>query len=186
MSTRPLEQTIAMTREVLNAVPADQLQAPTPCESWDVAALINHLIGAQTFFTAGLKGQPPSDAADFAAGDFVAAFDTAAAECVEAFQADGVMERMVTMPFGEMPGAAVMGLALTDTFQHAWDLAKATGQNTDLAPELAAQLLAQSKQMIQPGFRGADGAAPFGAEQSCVDGACAADQLAAFLGRTVD
>ena len=29
-----------------------------------------------------------------------------------------------------------------DTFQHGWDLAKATGQDTDLDPELAAGLLA--------------------------------------------
>ncbi|MFT4865258.1 MAG: hypothetical protein ACI8RE_001446, partial [Ilumatobacter sp.] len=66
-----------------------------------------------------------------------------------------------------------------------WDLAKATGQSTDLAPELAAQLLEASRQMIQPGFRGEDGAAPFGVEQEYPEGACNADQLAAFLGRTV-
>ena len=69
---------------------------------------------------------------------------------------------MVKMPFGEMPGRAVLGLAMTDNFTHGWDLAQATGQSTDLAPELAAQLLESSRQMIQPAFRGEDGAAPFG------------------------
>ena len=95
------------------------------------------------------------------------------------------MERTITLAFGDMPGAAVMGLATTDTFQHGWDLAKATGQSTDLAPELASALLAQSKAAISPAFRGPEGAAPFGSEQSAPDGATAADQLAAFLGRTV-
>ena len=67
------------------------------------------------------------------------------------------MERMITLAFGEMPGAAVMGLATTDTFQHGWDLAKATGQSTDLAPELATALLAQSKAAISHAFRGPEG-----------------------------
>jgi uncharacterized protein (TIGR03086 family) len=175
-----------VSRGVLAAVSADQLQNPTPCASWDVSALINHVVGAQKFFTAGLQGQPPSaDQVDYASGDFLAAYDEASAECLASFQEEGALDKIVNMPFGQMPGRAVLGLALTDTFQHAWDLAKATGQSSDLDPELASTLLAQSKQSIQDGFRGPDGAAPFGAEQSAPDGACPADQLAAFLGRTV-
>jgi len=184
MSTQPLEQAIAVTRGVLANVTPAQLGDPTPCESWDVAALINHIVGAHHFFLAGLSGKPPAASADYAAGDFVAAYDEVSAGVLAAFGADGVMERMITMPFGEMPGAAVLGLAMTDTFQHGWDLAKATGQSTDLAPELAAALLDRAKAMISPAFRGPEGA-PFGAEQVAPDGASAADQLAAFLGRSV-
>lgn len=184
MSTRPLEAAIASTRGVLAGVSADQMNEPTPCESWDVSSLINHIVGAQHFFIAGLKGTPPAESPDFASSDFVAAYDAASAEMVALFQADGVMEQIFKLPFGEMPGAGFMGLAMTDTFQHGWDLAKATGQSTDLAPELAAALLDQSKQAIQDSFRGPEGA-PFGVEQPCPDGATKADELAAFLGRTV-
>jgi uncharacterized protein (TIGR03086 family) len=94
------------------------------------------------------------------------------------------MEKTLTLPFGQMPGSAFVGLATTDTFAHGWDLAKATGQNTDLAPELAGQLLVGARQAIQPAFRSEDGAV-FGLEQTAPAGACNADQLAAFLGRTV-
>lgn len=184
MSTQPYEAAIASTREVLAGVSADQMQNSTPCASWDVAALINHIVGGQHFFLAGLKGTPPSEAPDFSAGDFVAAFDDAAAACLAGFQEDGVMEKMHTLPFGEMPGSAFMGLAATDTFQHGWDLAKATGQSTDLSPELAGGILAQSKQSIQEGFRGPEGA-PFATEKPCPEGGSNADQLAAFLGRDV-
>ena len=185
MSTQPLEQTIAATRSVLVNVTPDQLGQPTPCASWDVAALINHIVGGQHFFAAGLQGEPPSgEEADFAAGDFVAAFDEASSACLAGFQAEGVMEKTYTLPFGEMPGAAFMGLATTDTFQHAWDLAKATGQSTDIAPELAGAILAQSQRSIQESFRGPEGA-PFGPEQAAPAEAAPADQLAAFLGRTV-
>jgi uncharacterized protein (TIGR03086 family) len=185
MATEPLEQAIESTRTVLTGVSKDQLGDATPCALWKVSDLINHIVGAQSFFEAGAKGDPPAEGdADFAAGDFVAAFDDASRRSVAAFSADGVMEKMLTLPFGQMPGAAFMGLAATDTFTHGWDLAKATGQSTDLAPDLAAELLGGSRMAIQPSFRNPEGN-PFGPEQSAPAGACTADQLAAFLGRTV-
>jgi len=185
MSTQPYQQAIASTRSVLTGVKADQMGAATPCASWTVAELINHIVGAQHFFIAGMQGTPPVGAdSDYSSGDYVAAFDEICKENVAAFSADGVLEKMISMPFGDMPGAAVMGLATTDTFQHGWDLAQATGQPTDLAPELAAGLLERSRKMIQDGFRGPEGA-PFGAEQSAPEGASNADRLAAFLGRAV-
>jgi uncharacterized protein (TIGR03086 family) len=186
MSTQPLKMANASTRSVLANITADQLQNTSPCASWDVAGIINHIIAGQGFFVAGLTGQPASrEEVDHSAGDFLTAYDAATQAAVDCFEADGALDGMVKMPFGEMPGRAVLSLAMTDTFTHGWDIAKATGQSTDLAPELAAQLLESSRKMIQTALRGADGSAPFGAEQECPDGACNADQLAAFLGRTV-
>jgi uncharacterized protein (TIGR03086 family) len=83
-----------------------------------------------------------------------------------------------------MPAPALLGLMTTDTLTHAWDLAKATGQDTNLAPELASQLLEQSRQSILPAFRSEEGNI-FGLEQDAPADASPADQLAAFLGRTV-
>ncbi len=185
MSTQPLQAAVAISREVLANVKADQLTDATPCANWDVKGLINHIVGAQMFFESGISGGAPSGIeTDFAAGDYLGAYDAESAKCIAAFSGDGVMEKMFTLPFGQMPGAAFMGLAMTDTFQHAWDLAKATGQDTNLAPQLAEQLLAGARQSIQPGFRSDDGAV-FGPEQQAPEGASAADQLAAFLGRSV-
>ena len=183
MSTDTFEQAVTTARGVLANVSQDQLHNSTPCESWDVSELINHMVGGNAFFQAGMNGTPPPGPVDFAAGDFVTAYDAATAGTIEAFGAEGALGRMVQMPFGEMPGAAVMGLATTDTFQHAWDLAKATGQDANLAPELAEALLSQAKQSIPDTFRGPEGA-PFGAQQECGEGASNADKLAAFLGRT--
>jgi uncharacterized protein (TIGR03086 family) len=186
MSIQPLEQAVATARSVLANVDRDDLGRRSPCASWDVAELVNHLIGAQHYFAVAARGESPAgEAPDFAAGDVVAAFDEVTAQTLKEFSEEGFAERTLQMPFGAMPGAAVAGLAATDLFTHAWDVAKATGQSTDLAPELAEQLLASSRMMIQPAFRGADGAAPFGPEQTAPEGATAADRLAAFLGRTV-
>jgi uncharacterized protein (TIGR03086 family) len=185
MSTQPLEQAVSVARSILENVSADQLSAATPCASWDVSELINHMVGGQAFFTACVNGETPSgDSPDFTSGDFRAAFDEQSAACVAAFGAEGALAKMVTAPFGQMPGGAFMGLAITDTFQHAWDLAKATGQDTNLAPELATGLVAQAKANISENFRGPEGA-PFAAEQTAGDDASPADQLAAFLGRAV-
>jgi uncharacterized protein (TIGR03086 family) len=183
MTTELLEQAIASTRGVLTGVSKEQLGADTPCAAWKVSDLINHIVGGQYFFEAGAKGAPPAGGdTDFSAADFVSAFDDAAAQCLAAFRADGVMEKMLTLPFGQMPGSAFVGLAATDTFAHGWDLAKATGQNTDLAPELATTLLAGAKMSISPAFRSSEGTV-FGPEQEAPAGASRADELAAFLGR---
>lgn len=185
MATEALEQAIASTREVLVGVSKDQLGADTPCAQWKVSDLINHIVGGQSFFEVGVTGAPPAAGeTNYSATDFVAAFDEASQRCVAAFSADGVMQKMLTLPFGQMPGAAFVGLAATDTFTHGWDLAKATGQNTDLAPALAAALHEGAKQSISPAFRSAEGSV-FGLEQSAPAGASNADQLAAFLGRAV-
>ena len=185
MSTEPLEKAIASTRAVLANVSPDQLGDQTPCASWKVSELINHIVGGQQFFESAVEGRPPAGGdTDFSSGDFVAVFDESARRCVAAFQGEGVMGKTISLPFGDMPGAAFVGLASTDTFVHGWDLAKATGQSTDLDSDLAAALLAQSRQSISDAFRSPEGAV-FGLEQTAPDGATNADQLAAFLGRTV-
>jgi uncharacterized protein (TIGR03086 family) len=186
MSVEPLQQAIQSTRSILAEVDPKDLDRSTPCQSWKVSDLINHIVGAQRFFTDGVNGAPLSpDETDYAAGDFVGEFDRGSAAAVAAFSQDGAMERMLHLPFGEMPGAVFFGLACTDTLVHGWDLAKATGQPTDIEPELAAALLAQVRPALPDAFRGQDGVAPFGPEQPAPDGASNADRLAAFLGRRV-
>jgi uncharacterized protein (TIGR03086 family) len=184
MSTQPLEQAIASTRTVLAGVQKEQLGGETPCASWKVSQLIDHVVGAQFFFTAALSGDPlDGEPREFAGGDFVGDFAQASEACIAAFGADGAMDRIVHLPFGDMPGSAFVGLAATDTFVHGWDLARATGQPTDLDSELAARLLEGSRLFIRPEFRGEDGTRPFGAEQPAPPNATNADALAAFLGR---
>ena len=185
MATEVLEQAIASTRKVLTGVSKEQLGDDTPCAAWKVSDLVNHIVGGQYFFEAGCKGAPPAGGdSDFSSTDFVSAFDEGAKRSVAAFNEDGVMGKMLTLPFGQLPGAAFVSIAATDTFVHGWDLAKATGQSTDLSPELAGQLLEGAKQFIQPAFRSPEGN-PFGPEETAPAGASNADKLAAFLGRKV-
>ena len=159
------------------------LDAPTPCASWTVRDLVNHIVGgAHWFGTTAESGDGTANPGDqdWTAGDIVAAFDAASSRAVAAFGAPGAQEMIMKLPFGEFPGAAFMGLATSDTFTHGWDLAKATGQSTDLDPELAEGLLANGQ--IPDEFRG-DEPMPFGLKQEAPAGATAADRYAAYLGR---
>ena len=183
MTTETLERAIGVAKGVLAGVRPDQLDDTTPCASWKVRDLVNHIVGGSYFFAASVEGsEVPAEAPDFAGGDFLAAYEEGTKMAVAAFGAPGAMERELTLPFGQMPASAFIGLATTDTFTHAWDLAKATGQSTDLDPELAEQLLAGAKLFISDSFRG-DEPMPFGPKQEAPPGATAADELAAFLGR---
>ena len=144
MSADMLAQAFASTAGVLAGVDAQQLDAATPCASWQVRELVNHIVGGTTYFAVAAEtGQAPAPAeTDFCEGDFVSEFNKGAARAVKAFEADGVMDKMMKLPFGELPGGVFINIAAIDTFTHGWDLAKATGQSTDLDPGLATQLLA--------------------------------------------
>ncbi|HUZ09127.1 MAG TPA: TIGR03086 family metal-binding protein [Acidimicrobiales bacterium] len=164
---------------VLAGVRPEQLGVSSPCAGWDAKAVIDHVLGGNQRVQ-----QFAGREADALPDDLVAAHAVSAQGAQETFGAPDGMTRTFELPFGSLPGAAFIGLRTTDVFTHAWDLAKATGQSTDLDPELAGVLLEAARQRISAEFRG-EGRA-FGEEQTCPDGRCAADQLAAFLGRAVD
>jgi len=187
VSADTLEQAFASTGSVLANVKADQLDNPTPCASWKVRDLINHIVGATTFFAVIAEtGQAPGGGTappDLSAGDFNATFSEGARRAVAAFRSDGVMDKILTLPFGQLPGSVFVNIAATDTFTHGWDLARATNQAVELDPALATQLLEGAKMALPDAMRGSDGQAPFGRRVEISESAPPADQLAAFLGR---
>jgi uncharacterized protein (TIGR03086 family) len=99
---------------------------------------------------------------------------------VEAFRQPGVLERVVSVPFGSVPGAVALHLRITEVLVHGWDLARATGQPATFPENLAEQELAFSRGKLGdiPGDRH-----PFAPSQPVPAGAAAIDRLAACLGR---
>jgi uncharacterized protein (TIGR03086 family) len=188
VSTEALEKSFAVARQALAGVTPDQLDQPTPCASWTVRDLVNHVVGGSYWFAASMDaGKSPDDEGetDLSEGDIVARYDEGTRQAVAAFGAPGAMEKPVQLPFGQFPGEAFMGLATTDHLVHAWDLARATGQSLDVDEDHAAAVLAGAQASIPDAFRGPDGQAPFGPATPCDASAPAADRLAAFLGREV-
>jgi uncharacterized protein (TIGR03086 family) len=165
---------------LLANVNLDQLGGPTPCSEWTVDDLIEHVIGGNE--QVGPWGGSP-DAPAIRPVDLMDALRASAAAAREVFAAPDGMTTMFTLPFGELPGQIFIGLRTTDVLTHAWDLAAATGQSTDLDPELATEQLAAVRAFVGPQFRGPG--KPFHPEEPCSQQRAPADQLAAFLGRKV-
>ncbi|HLX49880.1 MAG TPA: TIGR03086 family metal-binding protein [Streptosporangiaceae bacterium] len=186
MSADILERACNSTAAVLDLARGADLDQPTPCLSWNVRDVINHVIGsAATFARIAETGSYPAGDTehDCTAGDFSAAFRRQAQRVVAAFSAPDAMSKGMQLPFGEVPGAICVWIAAADIFTHGWDLAKALGQSTDLDPGLAGQLLARLQSLLPDAMRGPDGEAAFGPIVEVADSAPAADRLAAFEGR---
>jgi uncharacterized protein (TIGR03086 family) len=165
------------------AVKPDQLGGPTPCTQWTVRDLMNHIVGGNLFFISLATGGPMSDrGGDHVGDDPGAALRATLTQLRSIFTEPGFAERPVTTPFGPGTGAVLVEMRTNEFVVHSWDLAKATGQSTDLDPELAEWSLRSFQNAPMLAQARGDGG-PFGAEQPApVDGSVA-DRLAAFVGR---
>lgn len=165
---RALEQMTAL----IAGTSADQLSLPTPCSDWDVAALLQHVIGGMHRFAVMAAGErvdwssaQPVDLAKDPAATYRAG--RLALEAAYAAHPESV--------------ARVRPTHLIETAVHAWDLAHATGREQDLQPEIAAAALALAHERLTPEARSRTTA--FGQPVVAAPGATAYERLAAFLGR---
>jgi uncharacterized protein (TIGR03086 family) len=180
-----LHRALQGTLTILTKVRPKDLGEPTPCSSWDVRALVNHFVGTTRWWAATISGDGDVTEADYATGDFVAAYEESIRTAVIAFGANDALAKTIRLPFGEFPGTVLLNLATMEQFTHGWDLARAIGRPADLDRGLAAGLLSQARLAISDAYRGPDGQALFGPARKAPAGAGPADQLAAFLGRAV-
>ena len=152
---------------------AANLDAPTPCDDWDVRTLLNHMLDTQHFFVGAARGEevsPPSPSPPELIGDdAVAAFDRARAETLSTFAEPGVIEK--TGPS--------LGIAFSDLLLHGWDLAKATGQDATM-PE---GLPAAGYEMIHGRFTDEQRKGVFNPEITVAPDASPQDKLLAYTGR---
>ena len=107
------------------------LDAPSDCDEWSVRDLLNHMLGTQRYFLGAARGEdvsmpgqnPPNLLSDDAQADFA----RTCGDVVETFSRDGVLDR--TGP--------ALGIAFADMLLHGWDLARSTGQDTQMPDGLA-------------------------------------------------
>jgi uncharacterized protein (TIGR03086 family) len=122
-------------------VEGDDWSLPTPCDGWDVRALVNHVVAGNNMSVALLLGVSASEAsrlnrADALGRDPVGAFARSADELDAAFREDGALERDVHHPRGDIPATQLLGFRITDYILHGWDLARAIGANEALSVPL--------------------------------------------------
>ena len=127
----------------LRAVRDDQWHLPTPCTEWDVRMLVNHVTGENLWTVPLFAGQTIEEVGDSLAGDILgddprATWDGSEGPAIAAVQEPGAMERMVHLSRGLTPGLDYATEMLFDYTIHAWDLARATGGDEKLDPEVVA------------------------------------------------
>ena len=120
-----------------------QWQAPTPDEDWTVRDLVNHLVGEDLWAPLLLAGSTITEVGDRFDGDVLgaeprAAWAAASAAAVRAIEADGAMDRIVHLSFGDFPGREYALQLFADHLIHAWDLARAIGADERLDTGLVA------------------------------------------------
>ena len=179
----PIQRIEAATEQGLKAVQgvkADQLSDPTPCTEFNVKELLRHMIGGLSMLqtaASGGKGEMPSE--DLVGSDPATQYAEGRDKLLQALKDPDVLSRTWSMPFGDMPGQMMAGIAFMEHVTHAWDVRKATGQPTELPEALVKEcmeLVTPMDAMLRmPGVCGPALQVP--------DSASATEKLVAFMGR---
>ncbi len=92
-----------------------------------------------------------------------------------------MLDKIVTLPFREMPAGVALNIAVFDVLTHAVDITSATGQTID-DEDLVETALVMGRQMVGPELRQPG---VFDSEQPVAADAPATTRLLAFAGRQV-
>jgi uncharacterized protein (TIGR03086 family) len=181
-----LEVALELSGRLVAQVKPDQWESATPCTEWDVRQLVDHLVLGQQLFARVLRGEPFEQAVagvrsvgDRLGNDPAGAYDVSAREMLDAFGAPGVLERLVRVPFGTVPGAVARHLRIVECLVHGWDLATALGLPFHPPAGLVEREIAFTGPLL--------GQVPperrvFGPSRPAADGAPPIERLAALLG----
>jgi uncharacterized protein (TIGR03086 family) len=168
----------------VQAVGEGQWTAPTPDEDWDVRALVNHLVVEDLWAPPLLDGLTLAEVGDRFDGDQLgddpmATWRRASADAVTAVGRDGVLDRIVHVSFGDIPGREYVSQLTCDHLIHAWDLARAIGSDE----RLDAQLVEFAYGYLAPQVDAWRGAGVFGPRVDLAPGADRQSELLALTGR---
>lgn len=179
-----LRRALDQMGRVIGRIRPDQAGLPTPCADWDVRDVARHVIKKDLRnFAAVARGENPDWQVEpeELGDDWATAFSTAAATLMELWEAVPA-DQMVELPNGQQaPVRSRADQQIAELCIHAWDLARATGQDTDLHAQPAEYGLAWSRRLLRPEARGPGKA--FGPEVQVPSFAPVYDRLAGWFGR---
>jgi uncharacterized protein (TIGR03086 family) len=182
------DRALAQTGTIIENVKPSQLDDPTPCDNFDVRALLSHLVGAvnraATFGEGGDGLAVPARADGVPDDGWPDAFRQASDRARAAWADEAKLDRMVRVPWGEVPGRGALSGYVQEVLTHGWDLSKATGQPTELAPDLAEFALAFAHRALPPDLDRTGDDVPFDPPTTAPAASGPYTQLAAWLGRT--
>ena len=167
---------------VVNRMPADAWDNPSPCEGWTAREVLGHFMwGMQNLGNAAL-GEPAPAAraeADVATDDPATAWAATRDALFAALDREGSLHQPVDFPLGPMDIEGFMPIHTNDGLLHAWDIAHAGGIDACIPHDLAAAgtdaLASYGDFVRQPGI--------FGPAVEVADDADAVTKYVAMAGR---
>lgn len=136
-------QAIESTRRFVAGV-GEQWDARVQTSACDVRTLVGHFVRESYWVEPVMAGEPPDlvlgrYSGDILGDDPVAAYADATSRSAAAFDRPGAMEALCRPPGRPAPvsGAEFCRDRFVDLVVHGWEIAKATGQDSRLDPDLA-------------------------------------------------
>jgi uncharacterized protein (TIGR03086 family) len=185
MPLADLDQAQSAMSGLLASLAAADWTRATPCEQWDVTAVVRHLCTGDRAFVTSLGGVPyelPVIAEELAAvsvGSLPAAYADGAVRLREALDSAG--DEAFPSGIGPMRASEIAELRTIESLVHGWDVARAVGSSLAVDPAVADRAIGHSLALMErlPADR-----TPFGPRQPVADDALALDRLVALLGRS--
>jgi uncharacterized protein (TIGR03086 family) len=143
----------------VDAVAPDQWEDEALPE-WTVADLVAHLTSEALWVPPLLAGEPyvegrfPEDTTDLLGDDPFTGWESAADNALSAFAEDDALARTVHLERGPTPARQYIVEMTADLTVHAWDLARATGGDTELDGELVTAALVFAETLPEDGVPG--------------------------------
>jgi len=177
-------QALDQTGRIVTGIKPGQWQAGTPCDGWDVRALLNHLVAGNLWAAelgagATIDGVGDRLDGDVLGADPAASYDASAAAAAATFRRAGALDAPCAVSYGPVPGSVYAGHRFLDVLVHGWDLAVATGQD----PELDPGLIKACREVIEPQVAAFRAAGVFAEEQPVPADATDQQRFLAMLGR---
>ena len=129
---------------VVAQIGVDQLTRPTPCGSWDVRTVLNHVVGEALWLQVLLSGQTIAEVGDRFTGDVLGPDPVGswrAADLAARAAAAAVDEsRPIALSYGTVPAAEYLRQVAADHLIHAWDLAQGIGAPSRLPDDVVEEV----------------------------------------------
>jgi uncharacterized protein (TIGR03086 family) len=172
------------TRRLVAGVADDQWPTVSVDDEWTVRELVNHIVTGNYWAEELASGKTIEEVGDrldgdVLGGDPLSAYDDSAARAAAVFHKPGAMDAACAVSYGPVPGSVYCGHRFLDVLVHGWDVARSTGQDTTLDPELVASCWT----VLEPQLEMLQASGAFGTEVVVADDADLQTKLLAALGR---
>ena len=171
--------TLAACRPVLGRLTADDLGRPSPCSEYTVGEVGEHVVRSMVLLGSVAEASIDGGLAGGSASGLLEERVTASAGAALAAWRRRGLDGSVAVGRSTLPAGLAAEIIPLELLVHGWDLARATGSEIDVAPEVADYVLGRARLLITPDKRGRS----FAAEVPAGPSATALERLIAFTGR---